>query len=63
MATNVPAGSAAATASATQDFTTKAIGAAEVGAGAVFMLIGMSLLTGIGKAAVKTGVRVAKVVK
>lgn len=63
MAANLPAGSAAATASATQDFTAKAIGAAEIGAGVVMVAVGLSLLSGFGKAAVRTGFRVAKVAR
>jgi hypothetical protein len=63
MAVPLPPGSQAATGAATSDFLTKLIGAAEIGAGTALILLGLSLLSGFGKAAVKTGVRVAKVIR
>jgi hypothetical protein len=63
MATDPYAGVGSAIGSSSTDFAARAIGAAEVGAGALLILLGLSIVTGIGKSGLKLGVKVAKVVR
>ena len=63
MATDPTAGVGNAIGSASTDFAARAVGAAEVAAGALLLLVGVSIVTGIGKTGLKLGVKVAKVVK